>query len=385
MIHVWLRKIGELQELACDEALVRQRYSPEDYGSCLVRVAQTAMRTDMACAVGMATRPFLQRRLAMLFNYQAAVRCKLAWSFVALVVSTVPAICLAYAVSDPQALPLDRSHVDARIQRIADEEVRSALAKNEATSAAVVVVEPRSGNIIAFAEAGTAGWEARKISPGSVIKPLLFEAAITAGLVRPDTLLDCRGPLSVEGFSIEDHEAAGKLSVTEALARSSNVGAVRVSEKLGLSMARSALAAYGLRDEDRKPGDSDAVRLAKLTVGQSVGATLSTVARAYGKLATQGSDAIRSMLTEAVLRGTGSRATVPGFPVAGKTGTVRVDGAGGRDTVLASFAGFVPSSDPRFVIYAIVENPKTASASGGSVAAPLFQRVAARGLLASSR
>jgi transpeptidase family protein/BlaR1 peptidase M56 len=381
IIHLWLRRLGELQELSCDEALVgRRRYSAHDYGSCLVRVARAAVNPGMACAVGMATRPFLERRIVMLFDYKGGASRNRWWSWVAFFVSLSPTLGVAYAASgEPRPAGFDRSHLDGRLQRIAEEETRAAVAGGGGSSAAVAVVDPRTGDVLAFAEAGGTGWGTRAIAPGSVIKPLLFDAALSAGLVTPDTVLDAHGPLSLDGQSFSDWKPMGAISVRDALTRSSNVGAIRVGQQLGLSKVRETLAAYGIAEGSRAPGESDAVRLAKLAIGDAVSTTIVAVARAYGKLATAGSDAIRSMLGEVVTKGTGSRASVPGVAVAGKTGTARED-AQGRATVLASFAGFVPSSDPRYVIYAVVESPQSSSATGGATAAPLFQRVALRGL-----
>lgn len=378
MVHAWLRKLGELQELSCDEALVvRRRYSPREYGECLVRVARRAAHTGMAGVIGMATRPLLQRRIAMLFTYQRPVSRRLWLSAIAFLGSLLPTLGVAYALDgEPRPGRVDRSHVDGRIQQIAEEEVRAALSRSKARSAAVVVLDSRTGAVLAFAEAGAAGWETRAIPPGSVVKPFLYDAAIKAGLVTPETILDCRGPVALGGHALRDYKPFELLSVREALARSSNIGAFRISQRLGLSGVKNVLETYGLSGESLAPGEGDEARLANLADGQSVSTTIAALARAYGTLATQGSDAIREMLTYAVTNGTGTRASIPGLSVAGKTGTVGLV----EDAVLASFAGFVPANAPRYVIYAIVENAKDASATGGALAAPLFQRVAARGM-----
>jgi cell division protein FtsI (penicillin-binding protein 3) len=85
------------------------------------------------------------------------------------------------------------------------------------------------------------------------------------------------------------------------------------------------------------------------------------------------------MLVYAVTNGTGRRAAVSGYSVAGKTGTMLIKAAGGS-TILASFVGFVPANAPQYVIYAILEVPQAPSSHGGAAAAPLFQRVASRSL-----
>lgn len=326
----------------------------------------------------------------MLFDYQAAAPRKLGLSLCALFFSLSSSLGLAYAVSgNPLPERPDRSYVDPRLQNIAEDEVQAAQARHRATSAAVVVVESRTGHVLAFAEAGTSGWDTRAIGPGSVIKPLIVSAAMAAGLVTPDTIIDCREPLVIDGLSFHDDVRRGLLSMKEVIAQSSNIGSIRVGQQLGLEGIKSALAAFGIPDETIHPGDSDGLRLARLSFGQTVSTTISAVARAYGKLASSDNDALKNMLVYAVTNGTGRRAALPGYAVAGKTGTMRIEAPRPeegdsvstlRETILASFVGFVPSDATEIVIYAIIENPHGPLTSGGAVAAPLFQRVAARSL-----
>jgi cell division protein FtsI/penicillin-binding protein 2 len=210
-----------------------------------------------------------------------------------------------------------------------------------------------------------------------------------AGHVTSEKLLDCRGPLVIDGESFHDDRSHNRLTIKEVLAQSSNIGAIRVGQLLGLNNIKRSLAGFGIPYETIIAGDSADLRVARLSFGQTVSTTISSLARAYGTLAISGNDDLKNMLVYAVTNGTGRRASVHGYSVAGKTGTMLIKGERAKtdrsgvrhpDTILASFVGFVPADAPRYVIYAILENPQAPSTSGGAAAAPLFQRVASRSL-----
>jgi cell division protein FtsI (penicillin-binding protein 3) len=289
-----------------------------------------------------------------------------------------------------------------------------------------------------FADARPAAWRNRAITdafePGSTVKVFLAAAALEARLVDAEERFFAeRGTYYLGRQVVRDVHPAAWLTLPEILQVSSNIGAIKVGARVGAERYRRALAGFGFgrRTGIALPGEAEGalrparqwtpVGLATASYGYGLAATPIQIAAAFAAVANGGlavtprlargsldaegtltpverrgagrevrriiapetARRLTSML-EAVVGGggTGRPAAVPGYAVAGKTGTARkVDEAGGyaRDRYVASFVGFVPADAPRFVVAVFVDEPRT-SIFGGAVAAPAFRQVAAAAL-----
>ncbi|MEW6487801.1 MAG: penicillin-binding protein [Thermodesulfobacteriota bacterium] len=281
--------------------------------------------------------------------------------------------------------------------------------------------------------------EDRKISavvdvyePGSTLKAPFLGILFDQGLARPSDAVFCEnGKWSVHGRTIGDTQPHGWLTVADVLKVSSNIGVAKLSEKLTPHALHEALGRFGLGAPTRVelggesggilPAPSGWSKITPKTIayGQGISATAVQVTSAFAALANEGVR-MRPRLVRAVLDetgreaerlqpeaagralgsaaaatlvgllertvvaegGTGANAAVPGYTVAGKTGTSwkpdLVRGGYLRDKVVASFAGFVPSRAPRLVLLVAVDEPSQGSRYGGMVAAPAFAQMARR-------
>lgn len=264
--------------------------------------------------------------------------------------------------------------------------------------------------------------------PGSTFKIVAASAALASGALREADPVDCgNGIVEVGGIRIHEHDkkSFGIIPFSEALAVSSNVGFVRIGLSLGKEPFYRQVTAFGF---GRKtgidlPGENpgllseprrwSAVSLPAMSMGQEISVTPVQLAAAFAAVANGGllvrPAVVRDVVTEdgtplrrvtpeptgrvldpavaarlttmlegVVDAGTGREAAVPGYRVAGKTGTAQVAVRGGyaRDRFVASFAGFVPSRDPRLVVVVVVNEPHGGAITGGKVAAPIFRRIA---------
>ncbi|WED43816.1 peptidoglycan D,D-transpeptidase FtsI family protein [Legionella cardiaca] len=320
--------------------------------------------------------------------------------------------------------------IDSRIQYLAYHELQNTLEKFAAKSGSVVVVDTTNGEILAAANAPSFNPNARSrytrdsyrnkaitdtFEPGSVIKPFSIASALGSGLVKPDTIIDTRPSwMIVHGHTIRDVHNYGVLDVTGVLQHSSNVGVTKMilqsppEQLIGL-LQRSG---FGQRTESGYPGESDGgivnvkdanpFVLATLGFGYGLSVTALQLAKGYLIFANKGralpvtlihnqanslgeqvldettSDQVLAMM-EAVLgnEGTGKLARVPGYRVAGKTGTARIAGKNGYEANrhIASFVGIAPVSKPRLVVVVVIHEPTKNSYYGAAVAAPLFAQV----------
>jgi cell division protein FtsI (penicillin-binding protein 3) len=246
-------------------------------------------------------------------------------------------------------------------------------------------------------------------------------------VIRPtDQFYGENGAIEVGGVTIRDHEKHGWISVREILAHSSNVGAIKIGQKLGKSLYYHYISGFGfgsLTGVDlpgetpgmiRRPKGWSGLSLSVLSIGQEVSVTPVRFATAFAALAnggtlmrphvvrglrTQDGTLVRpvepvvvrrvisettartlmEMLTSVVEDGTGKEAAVPGYTVAGKTGTAqKVDPATGRYShrkIVASFVGAVPAESPRLVILVTIDEPETLR-WGAAIAAPTFREIA---------
>src|SRR5205807_148501 len=331
--------------------------------------------------------------------------------------------------------------IDQVIQYRTEQALSAAVARTHAKSGTAIVMDPRTGEILALANAPTFdpnqpvanSAEARAngalqsiYEPGSTFKIVAYSAAIEKGLVRPDDKIDCQmGSITVAGRLIHDGHPYGIVTVADALAKSSNVGAI----KLGLMVGNESMYEYmkrlgfgsrtGIDLAGESPGILRALNrwqpssIGSLAIGQEVGVTPLQMATAYSVLANNGNwikphivrelrnpdggvtfqakiesrpalkpettAALRTMMEGVTLRGTAKKAQLEGYTAAGKTGTAqKIDPkthAYSSTKFIGSFVGFAPVSNPVVVIIVVIDEPLGAY-HGGDVAAPVFREIA---------
>ena len=320
--------------------------------------------------------------------------------------------------------------IDSKIQSLAYGALKSAVERHRAKAGAVIVVDSRSGEVLALANvpsynpnnrARLTGAQLRNrvitdlFEPGSTLKPFTVAAAIETGKVSRSTLVNTApGSLSFARYTIRDVHPAPVLTVADVLARSSNVGAARIA----LDLPREAMwdlyrrVGFGAAPELGFPGAAAGrlrhyktwrpVEQATLGYGMGISLSLAQLARAYTVFARDGelvaltlvktgaavsgekvlsaeaARAVRVMLEQAVQpSATGPRARIAGWRVAGKTGTAhkQENGAYAPDKYLASFVGLAPVSAPRLVVAVMIDEPSAGQHYGGTVAAPVFAQV----------
>jgi cell division protein FtsI/penicillin-binding protein 2 len=257
--------------------------------------------------------------------------------------------------------------------------------------------------------------------PGSTFKVVTVSAVLSEGLVTPSTAFTLPYELHVADRVIKDAHPRGteRLTVDQILSQSSNVGTITLAEKLGSAHLSKWISRFGfghLTGIDF-PGETPGIvpPLAKwsgstigtLPIGHGIAVTPVQMAAAYGTVANDGvwlrphlvdrvgshrerasgarriltpgvSRQVLNMMEDVVIEGTGQEAKVPGYKVAGKTGTAaKPDPSGGYSNTryIASFVGIVPATGPRLVILVTVDEP-AAAIWGGVVAAPAFQQIA---------
>jgi cell division protein FtsI (penicillin-binding protein 3) len=334
--------------------------------------------------------------------------------------------------------------VDEYLQHVAERELRDGVQWSGASGGSAVIMDPYSGEILALANAPDfnpnayrdAREETRRnraiqdlYEPGSTFKIVTASAAFETKSVTPNTIIDASaGNIRFGSRLIRDDHNYGVLSFTDVIVKSSNVGAIKVAlrvgpEKMGDYVQRFGFGKASSPDfRGENPGIVwDAARLsdsalASVAMGYQVGVTPLQMAAAVSAVANGGElvqprvvravirdgkrltvprkvldRAIKSetaatltaIMEEVVERGTGTKAQIPGFTVAGKTGTAKklVNGSyRGHSDYNVSFVGFVPSRKPVFAIVVVVDSPHRVTPYGGVVAAPIFQRIASAAL-----
>jgi cell division protein FtsI (penicillin-binding protein 3) len=326
--------------------------------------------------------------------------------------------------------------LDHSIQANAEEVLRQTVAKWHAKSASAVVLDPRTGAVLAMAV--QPGFNANlypsaprdlqrnrtvtdTYEPGSTFKLITVAAALSEHLVSPSTRFTLPYSLKVADRVIHDAEPRGTVnySVAQILAHSSNIGAIELAEMVGRTRLSSWISrlGFGRVTGIDYPGESPGIVLppdkwsgstiGNVPIGQGIAVTPVQMAAAYAAIANHGiwsrphlvdhvsggprpslkrrrlvsprvASQIMLMLKDVVAEGTGTYAATPGYQVAGKTGTAqKPDAHGGYATgrYVASFVGIVPASRPRLVILVMVDEPQNAI-WGGVVAAPAFQQIA---------
>lgn len=320
--------------------------------------------------------------------------------------------------------------IDKRIQYLAYRELREAITAHHARGGTAVVMDVRTGEILAMTnEPGfnpnnrpTGGGDVFRnravtdlFEPGSTLKPFTVAAALESGIVSPGTMIDCSGgTLRVGKALIRDTHDNGLLTVAQVIEKSSNVGVTKIAfamdrDVLGNMLRRAGFGGFtgvGMPGEAsgilRNPANWKPIEHATVAFGYGVSVTAIQLATAYTGLANDGRMAkptllrrnempatreimsartahqLREMLGLAVSQqGTGSAAKVRYYQVAGKTGTAHklVGGGYRNDQYISSFAGFAPASHPRLAMVVVIDEPSGGAYYGGLVAAPVFSRV----------
>ncbi len=321
--------------------------------------------------------------------------------------------------------------IDQRLQYIAYRELKTAFIKHRAHSASLVMLDARTGEVLAMVNQpsynpnserrpDSGKYRNRAITdifePGSTMKPFAVACALEQGTVRPDSVIDTSpGRFHVGRNLVRDIHNYGELNVVRILQKSSNVGV----SKLALSVAPASFwecynrLGIGQIPGTGFPGEAAGKLLgyenlspfaqATLSFGYGLSVSALQLARAYTAFANDGemlhvrmingddpaerpthvmsrktAKIVREMLEHVVAReGTAVRASVPGFRVSGKTGTVKKAGAEGYrgHRYLAVFAGMAPASEPRIVMVVLIDEPNTGDYYAGLVAAPVFSSV----------
>jgi cell division protein FtsI (penicillin-binding protein 3) len=329
--------------------------------------------------------------------------------------------------------------VDASIQYVVERELRRAVDESHASSGTAVVLDPQSGKILAiasvpdfdpnrFADVERSEWRNRVVTdayePGSTLKMVTAAAALETNRVDPFDVFDCgMGSIEVDGIRIRDHKPFGLLTFRDVIAQSSNVGAIKIGLTVGGEALHRQLEAFGFGSPTGidLPGESAGilhpakswrrVGTAYVSFGQGISVTPLQLAMAFAAVANGGTllkpyvvgrivrpqgevvenrpevvghpispataRTLERMFEAVVEEGTGKAAAVPGYRVAGKTGTAQIAVQGGYspDRFVASFSGFVPAREPVLLASIAIHEPR-GRYHGGQVAAPVFAAIA---------
>ncbi|MDP2759192.1 MAG: penicillin-binding protein 2 [Sideroxyarcus sp.] len=319
--------------------------------------------------------------------------------------------------------------IDSKLQFIAFREIKQAVIGQQAKAGSIVVLDARTGEVLALANwpsynpnnrsrPAAGAMRNRAVTdlfePGSTMKPFAVAAVLEEGKFNPDTRVDTgNGKFTIGNRTIHDTHPAAFLSVAEVLQKSSNVGAA----KLALSMSPQTFwnnlnhAGFGAETGCGFPGEATGrlrnyqtwrpIEQATMSYGHGISVNLLQLARAYTIFANDGelkainllrqetpargsqvysvqtARAVRAML-ELVVQpgGTAPLAQIPGYRVAGKTGTAhKLQNGKYVDRYVASFIGMAPASDPRLIVAVMLDEPGGKEYYGGQVAAPIFSNV----------
>ncbi|HMJ00269.1 MAG TPA: penicillin-binding protein 2 [Gaiellaceae bacterium] len=326
--------------------------------------------------------------------------------------------------------------IDDRIQAQAESVLRRTIDQWHAKAATAVVLDPHTGGVLAMAvEHGydanqfpivPKDWQRNRTvtdtyEPGSTFKIVTVSAVLAEGLVTPRTAFTLPYEIHVADRVIKDAHPRGteRLTVDQILSYSSNVGTITLAEKLGAARLSEWISRFGFGHKTGIdfPGETRGIvpplarwsgsTIGTLPIGHGIAITPVQMAAAYGTVANDGlwlqphlvdrigskgrptvvsrriltrrvARQVRKMMEDVVIEGTGQEAQLPGYTVAGKTGTAaKPDPSGGYSNTkyVASFVGMVPATDPRLVILVTIDEP-AAAIWGGVVAAPAFQQIA---------
>ncbi len=332
--------------------------------------------------------------------------------------------------------------IDERIQHVTEMALGEAIRSTGSISGVAVVLDPRTGEVLAMSSLPSFNPNrfgsfperdrvnravADSYEPGSIFKIITAAAGLQQGVVSPLEIIDCgNGFIEINGVRINDHAVFSSLTFQDVIAKSSDIGVVRVAHRIGEEKFYTAMKQFGFgaRTGIGLPGETagllkntkswSALSLASMSFGQEIGVTAIQMASAAAVIANGGywmkpyivkrveepsgevvrefspvaerkviepetADRVMALLREVVISGTGKKAKVEGFEIAGKTGTAQKIDASGRYSMIdhvASFVGYVPAQRPSLVVLVSLDTPKGLQNEGGDVAAPLFAKIA---------
>ena len=331
--------------------------------------------------------------------------------------------------------------LDATLQYLAEKEVDAAWRRTRAKAAMAVAMDPRTGEILAMAirptfnpnSFGSASDDDRRVravtdpfEPGSTFKVIMAASALEEGVVRPsDRVYAENGAITVANTTIHDWKKYGWLTFAEVLQNSSNVGSIKVGMSLGKERYYKYMSGFGFgastnlglpgesRGQLRPTAQWSGLSLATMSIGQEISVTAVQMVAAFGAVANGGrlmqpqiiravldaqgrelrsfepkavrqvispetARTLTEMMVNVVGNGTGRHAAIPGYEVAGKTGTAqKMDPATkrySRAPGVLSFVGFVPADDPRLAMIVLLDEPKNEK-WGSEAAAPMFAAI----------
>jgi cell division protein FtsI (penicillin-binding protein 3) len=331
--------------------------------------------------------------------------------------------------------------IDEVIQYIVERELEDAVGRARAKSGTMIVLDPKTGAVLAMAVSprfdpnavsalSPDRWRNRALTdayePGSTMKAMMAAAAIEERVVRPNTMVfGEHGRMTVANTVIHDHERLGWISFAQVIQKSSNIGAAKTGIALGEHRLYRYLQAFGFgqRTEIDLPGEGVGLvrdpkdwgrrSVASISIGQEIGVTPLQMVSAVAAIANDGvlmkpyvvseirdadnrilrqvppqakrrvispetARSVTKILEGVVTDGTGTNAAIPGFRVAGKTGTAqKIDprtGAYSASRFVASFTGYAPADNPQLAMIVVIDEPQ-GDTLGGAVAAPVFSRV----------
>lgn len=331
------------------------------------------------------------------------------------------------------------------LQAIVEEELDKLVEKWKPKTAYAVMVNPKTGSIMAMGQRPSFNpndrstlngndWQNKIVTegfePGSIMKPLVVAKALDLGIIRPETMFDCeKGRWFYAGKTLRDSHPYGIMPVINIIQKSSNIGTAKIALELGKKRLYDLFVLYGFGKETGLPFESeatgilrkyekwDSLSVTRFPIGQGILTTPLQIVSAYTALANNGQrmklrivDKIQNSDTGMVYNfpiknaekifgeraareivemmklvteegGTATKASIPGYKVAGKTGTAQkwINGEYSHSQFVASFIGFVPADDPAFVLLVAIDEPKGAS-YGGVVSAPAFTQIAEKTL-----
>ncbi len=339
--------------------------------------------------------------------------------------------------------------IDQNVQYLAEQALNAAVKQAHAKSGTAIVLDPHTGELLALANApafdpndprkastpaaGGARADVKRnpalenvYEPGSTFKIVAFSAALEEKLVRPDDLIDCQmGSIKIFSRIVHDAHPHGVLTITDALAKSSNIAAIKLGMRVGNERLYDYIRRYGFGAKTgvELPGETKGIlqpvrrwqptTIGSIPMGQEVGVTAVQMAAAFGAIANDGvrfqphlireereadgtrvqrpapeshrvisaetAAMLKPMLERVTVSGTAKRAQLDGYTAAGKTGTAqKIDErtrAYSHSKFVASFVGFAPVANPAVVIAVVIDEPVGAY-YGGDVAAPVFREIA---------
>ncbi len=331
--------------------------------------------------------------------------------------------------------------IDEVMQHIVEDVLDRNMKQNKAIAASIVVMNPQNGEIYAlasrpsfnlndFAKANPASRRNRAISdyfePGSIFKVITASAALDKNIVKTDDVFFCEnGAYRISRHTLHDHRPHGDLTFVEIIEKSSNIGAVKIAQKMGEKVLNNYLKKFcfgektGIDLLGETPGfirpieQWSKLSISAIPMGHEIGVSTIQMARALSAVVNGGymvkphivkeiidnsneiiesfqtnshsraisektSNTMREILRGVVEKGTGRKAQIKGYSVGGKTGTAqKIDASGhySHDKYVASFIGFTPVEDPKLVIVVVFDEPRPLY-YGGLISAPVFKEIA---------